>query len=89
MSDANLEVTWIDSGREAVYPPDPAYPHGTDIDVTGGQRPSCETTLPYPARRCGQYLVKCSRCGFTDSFSTAGRADDPRSVRVPCMWVKP
>lgn len=88
MSDTNLQVTWIDNGREPTCPADPAYPHGMDIDGTSGRRPSCHTTLPYPAKRCGQYLVTCSFCGFTGMFTTAGRADDPRSVRVLCLGVK-
>jgi C4-type Zn-finger protein len=42
------------------------------------------TELPYPAKRCGIYLVVCERCGYSAAITTAGRPDDPRKVTLPC-----
>ena len=87
MADATtwFEVTWFDGGREPQCPPDPRFPNGVDIDGAGGRHPACRVALPYPARRCGQYLIRCSLCGLTAAITTAGRPDDPRSVTVPCL----
>lgn len=51
--------------------------------MTGGQQPFCTVALKYPAVRCGVYLVSCP-CGLNVTVSTAGRTDDPRTVKVPC-----
>jgi hypothetical protein len=79
-----FKIIWIDAKREPQCPPDPSYPEGLDIDGTGGRSPSCLIQLPYPARRCGQYVVECKLCGYVIAITTAGRLDDPRSVRMPC-----
>jgi hypothetical protein len=79
-----LNVKWHDAGREPKSAPDPDFPTGTDIDVTEGATATCKTDLPYPARRCGQYLISCSDCGMNVLITTAGRPDDPRSIRIPC-----
>lgn len=78
-----LSIKWIDRHREPKCPPNPAFPEGVDVDVSDGAR-SCQTPLPYPAPRCGVYVVTCDVCGYAAGFTTAGRPDDPRSVRVPC-----
>lgn len=80
-----LKVTWVDRGREPKCGPDPAFPTGKDLDVAGEAPRSCSTTLPYPAKRCGVYLVECLTCHLSVAISTAGRPDDPRSIRVPCQ----
>lgn len=95
-----LHVEWFDEGREPRNPPDPRYPDGIDIDQTSHvridvksgavippdpDRKSCFTFLrPYPTPRCGKFLVKCDVCGQTVMVTTAGRRDDPRSLRLPC-----
>lgn len=79
-----LKVLWHDSGREPRSPPNLHYPEGIDIDMSGGATVTCWTALPYPAKRCGQYFVKCTECGLTALVSTAGRVDDPRSVKLRC-----
>lgn len=85
MSDSDLSLKWIDKKREPQCDPDPAHPNGVDVDLRDDpDKPSCRTALPYPAKRCGLYVVACKRCGLTVGITTAGRADDPRSVRVPC-----
>lgn len=45
---------------------------------------TCETRLPYPAARCGTYVIECSKCGLSVACTTAGRPDDPRLARLPC-----
>ena len=84
MINANLKVEWIDRGFEPQCEPDPRFPRGVDLDATRGQVRTCQTALPYPATRCGYFLVSCSACGLQCIVSTAGRVDDPRSLKVPC-----
>lgn len=78
-----FSIAWIDHGREPQCAPDPAYPHGVDLDMSEGA-PNCATELPYPAKRCGLYIVECMTCRVRVGITTAGRPDDPRSVRVAC-----
>lgn len=78
------EITWHDANREPQVPFNREDAWGLDIDGTGGRLPSCTVNLPWPAQRCGSYVVKCLTCGFTIGLTTAGRIDDPRSVKIPC-----
>jgi hypothetical protein len=77
-------ITWIDRKREPQCPPDPAYPLGVDLDLSEGMPNACKVSLPYPARRCGAYVVECPNCGTRVICTTAGRVDDPRSVKLAC-----
>jgi hypothetical protein len=79
-----FKVEWIDRGREPQCAPDPAYPSGKDLDASEGA-PSCRADLSYPAKRCGLYIVECETCGHTVAVTTAGRPDDPKSLRIPCV----
>ncbi len=79
-----LLVKWIDRGLEPKQPPNPKFPTGIDIDLSKGKSQTCYAFLPYPARRVGFYVIKCERCGQTAMVSTAGRMDDPRSVKLAC-----
>lgn len=79
-----FEITWTDRGRDPQVQPNPTYPHGIDLDVTAGRKPACVAALPYPAPRCGYYTVRCNLCRFAVACTTAGRADDPRSIKMPC-----
>lgn len=76
------KIRWADRGREPQCPPDPRYPEGKDI--TSDAKVVCHVDLPYPAKRCGLWLIKCEVCGVSVAVTTAGRPDDPRSVEVPC-----
>lgn len=78
-----FKVEWMDSGREPQCPPNPAYPDGIDIKADGAAM-TCKADLPYPAKRCGAYVVECTRCGLRVACTTAGRPDDPRSIELPC-----
>lgn len=77
-------IRWHDSGSEPRVPPNPQYPDGVDVDLSNGAMPSCQTAVPYPAKRCGIYALVCDTCGLVVAVTTAGRPDDPRSVRVRC-----
>ncbi len=78
-----FDIEWFDRCREPQCAPDPAYPAGKDLDCSMGA-PSCVATLPYPAKRCGVYVVECKKCGMSVACTTAGRPDDPRTLRMPC-----
>ena len=78
-------VTWLDHEREPQCAPDPAYPKGVDIDLRASNgAKGCLIDLPYPAKRCGMYLVVCDRCGYSAGITTAGRPDDPKTVMLAC-----
>lgn len=78
------EVTWYDGKKEALTPPDPAFPKGRHIDASQGMVRVCRIPLPYPAKRCGLYVIVCSACELNVAVQTCGRADDPRSVTLGC-----
>lgn len=80
----DFEIHWVDLEREPREKPDPRYPFGIDRDASEGKQPACTAQLPYPARRCGFYVVICKRCGLDAVVTTAGRVDDPRSIKLPC-----
>jgi len=82
--DGEWAVDWLDAGREPECSPNPKYPNGIDINAACDDMPACMVRLPYPARRCGSYVVKCLRCGLTAAITTAGRPDDPRSLTINC-----
>ena len=79
-----LHATWIDREREPQCAPNPAYPMGVDLDVSDGAKQTCSMSLPYPAERCGVYVVECDVCGLRIAATTAGRPDDPRSIKLAC-----
>jgi len=81
---ARFSVDWIDSGRLTEYPADPGYPRGVAIDVALDAPHACRVELPWPAERIGQWVVICRVCGYAIALSTAGRADDPHTARLPC-----
>jgi hypothetical protein len=81
---SEFEIEWVDREREPQERPDPRYPDGIHLDISGGRLPCCQVGLPYPAPRCGYYLVTCAFCGTCIAVTTAGRPDDPRSVRIAC-----
>jgi hypothetical protein len=83
----DIEIHWLDRGREPQCPPNPAHPHGIDVDLSDGADTTCTVGLPYPAKRCGLYMVACRKCGIKVGITTAGRPDDPRSVTLPCQEV--
>lgn len=83
----SFKIEWIDAGRESTCAPNPAHPNGVDLDMASSLNRACTAVLPYPAKRCGYYHVECKSCGLQFAVTTAGRADDPRSVRVNCKGI--
>jgi hypothetical protein len=79
-----LNTEFLDSGREPQCPPDPNYPTGKYVDLSGGAAASCEARIPYPAPRCGVMAVTCDECGLRVALTVAGRPDDPHTVRLAC-----
>jgi hypothetical protein len=79
-----FRIDWIDSGREPQLPANPAFPDGVDVDLSERATTTCVVDLPYPAKRCGAYRIQCDQCGTGVMVTTAGRADDPRAVRIAC-----
>jgi hypothetical protein len=80
----SFKIHWQDRGREPKCDPNPDYPSGVDIDASWGAAHTCQTPLPYPAARCGTYIVECAICGVRVGCTTAGRPDDPRSIKIAC-----
>jgi hypothetical protein len=84
MAQGRFEISWIDRGDSPRHPPNPDYPNGIDFDCSKGAAQTCTVDLPYPAPRCGWYVVKCRICGSLNVITTAGRPDDPRSIKFAC-----
>lgn len=80
------DVVFRPSGRgKAQCPPDPNYPNGIELDCsTPPAGATCLVGLPYPAPECGLWMVHCNQCAITIAVTTAGRPDDPISVRMDC-----
>lgn len=81
-----FKIQWLDFEREPQCKPNPNFPNGIDIRITEGV-PKCKVELPYPAKRCGAWIIKCSLCGVLVGCTTAGRPDDPKSMEIPCKPV--
>ena len=84
MRQTQFQVRWIDHNRKAVQPSNPDYPNGKDIDSCGPNEKGCNIPLTYPAPRCGLFVIRCLKCGLRAACSTAGRRDDPRSIKLRC-----
>lgn len=84
MKPGNFMVDWIGREREPQNPADPRYPNGIDLDISKGAKRTCSSKLPYPTPHCGYLYVECRTCGTNALITTAGRADDPRSVKLAC-----
>lgn len=77
-------IQWHDLETKSENPANPTYPNGIAIDAANGAILTCVVRFEYPAKGCGQYMVGCRICGATAIVTTAGRADDPTSIRLPC-----
>ena len=82
-----LKVVWFDGHREPKMRPCPRFPNGIDMDLSMGARKTCATTVPYPAKRVGYYVITCELCDQRIVVTTAGRPDDPRSVKIACKPI--
>ena len=86
MPGSKHRMAWFDTGQMPTVKPNPKYPDGIDLDLSKNSAVTCVVNLPYPARRIGHYVVECD-CGQSVLISTAGRRDDPRSVKLACKRV--
>lgn len=75
---------WHDLETEATQLANPDFLNGMNIDASEGALLSCFLKLPYPAPRVGQFHIGCKACGLTALVTTAGRLDDPVSIRLKC-----
>lgn len=83
---ARFEIAWMVRGDGiSRSKADPAFPDGMDVDLSKDAALTCSVALPYPARCVGTHLLICKLCGVRVAVTAAGRADDPRTVRVACM----
>jgi hypothetical protein len=81
---SNIQIDFVSHHRKAKNPPNPKYPEGVNLDLTKGAKVACFADLPYPAECCGILVVRCKKCGANAVITTAGRRDDPRSVKLGC-----
>jgi hypothetical protein len=79
-----ISVRWLKRGDMAQHPANPAYPDGVIVDLTNGQSQHCPVPMKYPAPEVGTWFILCRTCGYRAAVTAAGRADDPREVRLPC-----
>ena len=80
-------IEWIDRGREPQCPPNPDFQNGKPLrltDIAKARAKHCKVDLPYPAKRCGIYIVRCQRCSVSVGVTTAGRPDDPTYIEISC-----
>ena len=78
------QIEWVDHQRDPKCPPNPRYPDGIDVDLSDGATATCMAKLAHPTPRCGAYMVHCRACGASAGVTTAGRVDDPRSLKMAC-----
>jgi hypothetical protein len=81
---AQWHLTLLGRDGEPPHPPDPAYPHGIDIEIQPRIAPRCTFYLPSPAPGMGTWMAQCRRCGAIAAVTCAKQPDDPRSVSLPC-----
>ena len=79
-----FKIFWHDSGKEPKCKPNPLYPNGIALDASNGAQKTCTVSLSYPAKRCGYYEIQCQTCGIKTACTTAGRIDDPISMKIAC-----
>jgi len=81
-----FEINWHQRGGPPRSKPNPLYPHGIDLDLSDGASRTCTTALPYPTEKkvLGMLMIHCTKCGLLGTVTTAGRPDDPRSIKLAC-----
>jgi len=84
MAEPDMDVYFVDRGREPRCPPDPKYPEGMVVVDCAEEDRHCNVGLPYPAPRCGLWIVLCHTCGKSCAITAAGRVDDPRVLIMGC-----
>src|SRR4029077_4625364 len=94
-----MKISWLDRGQPPRVAPDPHYPDGCNINLTGDgaaklpwpqmaetEVDHCVVELPYPSghENVGTVIIRCARCGTSVGVAAASRPDDARSVLLPC-----
>ena len=80
-----IDVYFIDAGHRSDERPDPAFPTGRRVNIDGPLPTAlCCYNLPYPAPRCGTYVVECLECPVRHEIPVNGRSDDPYIITMPC-----
>ncbi len=79
-----FDIEFNQTGGKAKHKPNPNYPKGIDVDVSQGAKSTCTTPVGYPAKCIGFWSIECRVCRQKAAVTAAGRADDPRSVKLPC-----
>ena len=80
-----FRVMFKGTGRKAPPAPKSRTLEGVDIITPCPEgQPSCRVPLPCPAKEIGGWMVECTICQATVSCMAQGRADDPRSITIPC-----
>lgn len=77
-------VEFIDLEREPRHQFLREHMHGLDLDLSRGVEDVCVVPVPWPAERCGYWMIRCAFCGLSTMITAAGRVDDPRSVKLAC-----
>jgi hypothetical protein len=95
----DFEICWIDRGHPPRNQPNPHYPDGCHVDLTGShpvklthpklpesKHQTCRIELPYPSGHdnVGTWVLVCRRCKRSLAITAASRVDDARSVLVSC-----
>jgi len=75
-------IEWYDSKITSNTVPEQDSPK--NILVYDEHKLFCKISLPYPAKRCGMYVVKCNECGNVVGIPTTGKVDDPCSITINC-----
>ena len=79
-----IVLEWVDFEREPQHPPNPDYPKGIVVDCAPDKFIKYLIPLPYPAPRCGAYTARCTVCNVKLGCTTAGRPDDPCTMKFSC-----
>jgi hypothetical protein len=80
-----FDIKWHRRGGPPQNPSNPKYPEGVHLDLSVGAAKTCRVELPYPTKPfLGLLVIVCETCGFKGTITTAGRPDDPRSIRIAC-----
>lgn len=76
---ATVDFAYSETGAAPVQP--------FDAPLAPIEAATCQVALPYPATRCGTYVIECAACGQRVGCTTAGRPDDPRLARLACQTL--
>jgi hypothetical protein len=68
------------------HPATPGFENGTDLDLARDAASWCTASCPPWPGKLGMLHLRCQHCDVTVDLTTAGRADDPKLVRLPCWW---